>query len=111
MRDPKESPLVMNINYSQYEVLRDVCDEINFVWSQDDTEDWDIWWIDGPVNPSFFMRMQPYQRVNHFPGMYTLARKNLLAKNLGNMKKVLPELYNFFPKTWLLPGDTKDFKA
>ena len=43
--------------------------------------------------------------------MYNLARKNLLAKNLINMKKILPEEFNYFPKTWLLPGDTKDFKA
>ena len=35
--------------------------------------------------------------------MYTLARKNLLAKNLMNMKKISPSEYNFFPKTWLLP--------
>lgn len=42
--------------------------------------------------------------------MYALARKNLLAKNLMSMKKVFPEHYNFFPKTWLLPGDSKDFK-
>jgi tubulin polyglutamylase TTLL6/13 len=43
--------------------------------------------------------------------MYALARKNLLAKNLMNMKKVYPHEFNFFPKTWLLPADTKDFKA
>ena len=27
------------------------------------------------------------------------------------MKKILPEEFSFFPKTWLLPSDTKDFKA
>jgi tubulin polyglutamylase TTLL6/13 len=43
--------------------------------------------------------------------MYNLARKNLLAKNLYAMKKVCPDEFNFFPKTWLLPSDAKDFKA
>lgn len=57
------------------------------------------------------MRMQPYQRTNHFPGMYTLARKNLLAKNLNNMRKAFPSEFKFFPKTWQLPSDAKDFKA
>lgn len=56
------------------------------------------------------MRMQPYQRTNHFPGMVALARKNLLAKNLQAMKKSFPTDYNFFPKTWLIPQDAKDFK-
>ena len=54
--------------------------------------------------------MQPYQRTNHFPGMQALARKNLLAKNLMAMKKACPHDFSFFPKTWLLPQDQKDFK-
>ena len=43
--------------------------------------------------------------------MFALARKNLLAKNLMALKKVCPSDFNFFPKTWLLPQDAKDFKA
>lgn len=27
------------------------------------------------------------------------------------MKKLFPKEYNFFPKTWLLPGDLPDFKS
>lgn len=88
-----------------------MADDLNFVLSYDEQEDWDVWWVDGPINPTFLMRMQLYQRVSHFPGMYNLARKNLLAKNLYAMKKICPEEFNFFPKTWLLPADTKDFKA
>jgi tubulin polyglutamylase TTLL6/13 len=43
--------------------------------------------------------------------MHVLARKNLLARNLQAMQKHLPEEYNFFPPTWILPTDAKDFKA
>ena len=102
-REQKDSPLVINANYTQYEVLKDVADELNFVLSYDEEEDWDIYWIDGPVAPTFLLKMQLYQRTNHFPGMYALARKNLLAKNLIAMKKVCPTDFTFFPKTWLLP--------
>jgi len=102
-RDPKEAPLVINAMYTQYEVLKDVADELNFVLSYDEDEDWDVYWIDGPITPTFLLKMQMYQRTNHFPGMFSLARKNLLAKNLMAIKKACPQDFNFFPKTWLLP--------
>lgn len=38
-------------------------------------------------------RMQPYQKINHFPGMYALARKNYLGRNLMKMRKLFPEQY------------------
>jgi tubulin polyglutamylase TTLL6/13 len=47
--------------------------------------------------------MLPYQRINHFPGMFQLSRKNNLGRNLMKMQKVFPKEYKFFPKTYLLP--------
>jgi tubulin polyglutamylase TTLL6/13 len=76
----------------------------------DEDEEWDLWFIDAPVLPTLLTRMKYHQRVNHFPGMYAMARKNLLAKNLLMMQKYFPKEYNFFPNTWLLPGDIKSFK-
>ncbi|CDW87803.1 tubulin-tyrosine ligase family protein [Stylonychia lemnae] len=110
-RDPKEQPLLINVSYTQYEVLKDVAEDLNFNLSYEEEEDWDIYWIDGPVAPAFLLKMQAYQRASHFPGMFALARKNLLAKNLQAMKKVFSQEFNFFPKTWLIPQDAKDFKA
>ena len=96
--------------YTQYEVLEDCARETDFELSQDEEEEWDIWWIDGPIIPSLLLKMKNYQRVNHFPGCYVLARKNLLAKNLANMQKYMPDDYDFFPQTWVLPADSKSFK-
>jgi tubulin polyglutamylase TTLL6/13 len=42
--------------------------------------------------------------------MYSLARKNYLGKGLMKMRKQFPKMYNFFPKTWLLPTDAGDFR-
>jgi hypothetical protein len=39
-----------------------------------------------------------------------LANKKLLAKNLTLMAKAMPEHYDFFPQTWILPADAKSFK-
>jgi hypothetical protein len=35
--------------------------------------------------------------------MHTLARKNLLARNLQAMQRKCPDEYDFFPPTWILP--------
>lgn len=73
-------------------------------------EDWDIYWQDGAVQCDKLYRMKPYQRINHFPGMHILCRKNLFARNLGRMQKSFPEEYNFVPQTWILPSEYADFR-
>lgn len=88
-----------------------VAEECNMYTEFEDEEaDWDIWFIDSAVTPTLLSRMKTYQRTNHFPGMYQLARKNCLARNLLAMQKHFPKEYTFFPKTWLLPSDMKSFK-
>jgi len=109
-KDLNDYPLVINICYTQYEVLNDCSEELNFRLSVDENEDWDVWWIDGPILPTLLTKMKPYQRTNHIPAIYVLARKNLLARNLQNMQSVLPNDYDFFPNTWILPQDSKSFK-
>lgn len=55
--------------------------------------------------------MQPYQRINHYPGMYSLAHKNHLSRNLKKMQKYFPKEYDYFPRTWILPYEATDFKS
>jgi hypothetical protein len=35
----------------------------------------------------FIIIIKAFQKINHFPGMYSLARKNHLGRNLGKMAK------------------------
>lgn len=77
---------------------------------QNPHDEWDLLWTDGTVQVDKLYRMKPYQRINHFPGMYALARKNHLARNLQRMAAVFPEEYKFFPQTWLLPAEFGEFK-
>lgn len=106
----QDPPLVINITYTQYELIHEVAAAVNMRTSIDEDEDWDVWFIDGPTIPALLVKMKSYQRTNHFPGMYALARKNLLAKNLISMQKYFPNAYTFFPKSWNLPADIKSFK-
>jgi inorganic pyrophosphatase len=36
--------------------------------------------------------------------MYSLSRKNYLARNLLKMSKIFPKDYGFYPQTWILPS-------
>lgn len=49
--------------------------------------------------------MMGFQRVNHFLGMYNLARKNTLGMHLRRFLKEFKADYAFFPHTWLYPSD------
>ncbi|KAG5321224.1 TTL13 polyglutamylase, partial [Pseudoatta argentina] len=77
------------------------------------TEDssWNLYWTDLSINVERVKDMKRFQRVNHFPGMTEICRKDLLARNLNRMQKLFPKDYNFFPKTWCFPADYCDAKA
>ncbi|KAL1455916.1 hypothetical protein WDU94_000681 [Cyamophila willieti] len=55
--------------------------------------------------------MRGFQRTNHFPFIGELCRKNMLTKNINNMKKQFPTVYDFFPTTWILPRDKREVQA
>lgn len=73
--------------------------------------DWDIWWTDVAPPTEKFQKLKSYHKINHFPGMMQIAKKNYLARNLNKMKKQFPDEYKFYPKTWLFPYDIKDLLA
>lgn len=70
-----------------------------------------LYWIDVAAIHDRFRTIQPWQMINHFPGMPNIARKNRMGHHLNKMAKMLPEQYNFFPRTWVLPGEMSDFRA
>ncbi|XP_029783973.1 tubulin polyglutamylase TTLL6-like [Suricata suricatta] len=56
------------------------------------------------------MEMRSYQKINHFPGMSEICRKDLLARNMSRMTKMFPKDFHFFPRTWCLPADWGDLQ-
>ncbi|XP_055085811.1 tubulin polyglutamylase ttll6 [Periophthalmus magnuspinnatus] len=74
-------------------------------------EDWTLFWTDCSVSLDRVKDMKRYQKINHFPGMSEICRKDLLARNLNRMLKLFPKDYNIFPRTWCLPADFSDFQA
>ncbi|KAJ8384209.1 hypothetical protein AAFF_G00207570 [Aldrovandia affinis] len=74
-------------------------------------EEWTLYWTDCSVSLDRVMDMKRYQKINHFPGMSEICRKDLLARNMNRMLKLFPKEYNIFPRTWCLPADYSDFQA
>lgn len=73
-------------------------------------EEASLLWSDTYVPEEVIKKMRPYQRINHFPGSEELGRKDRLATNLTHCRSRLPQEYNFFPQTWLLPHDLVEFR-
>lgn len=97
--------------FTQYDVVKEVGKTVfNYHLTKNELKDWDIAWFDGAISIKLLQKMWPNQRTNHFPGMYNLARKNCLGRHLMRMRKWFPDDYDFFPLTFMIPTDYKEFK-
>ena len=102
--------IVVNNEHTKYPVIPIVCATLG--WKTCDganshkKSDWDIYWTDyGLGIERIVRRAHSYQRINHIPGMINIYRKNNLARALSRMQKLFGDVYDFFPKTWILPHE------
>ena len=47
--------------------------------------DFDLWWSDIGIDAMTLQQLKIYQKVNHFPAIYQIARKTFLARNLKRL--------------------------
>lgn len=99
--------LIANISECKYPIIKNLLKTYNFKITDNEifSEYEDLIWTDNAIESNFLGRMKPYQKVNHIPGIYSISRKNYLAKHLNKMQKKFPNYYNFFPKTWIVPAE------
>ncbi|GLD91811.1 hypothetical protein PINS_up000344 [Pythium insidiosum] len=105
----------INVTLCRYEVVRKIARDRGWALVSDEEDRaalaaCNVHWIDVPDFQGTFRLLQPFAKVNHFPGMTHLARKSKLARNFERMKKLFPEDYDFCPRTWILPFDLYDFQ-
>jgi hypothetical protein len=76
----------------KYEVILDNVRELG--WRLVDDERCEskanLYWIDVAAIHERFRTVQPWQTINHFPGMPNIARKNRMGQNLNRMLKLFP---------------------
>ena len=95
MRQPK---LAVNVYYTKYAIVRKVLKhDFKMRIDENDIDDADLVWCDHCLPPERIMRMRPFQRTNHYPGMQALTRKNSLGKNLNGLRALFPDAFDFYP--------------
>lgn len=103
--------IVINISDTQYPIIEEIAEELGwFIQKTEGRGDWDLWWTDREIEANTLFRMHLFQKINHFPGIYILARKNLLGLSLMAMREHLEQEYDFFPETWVIPMQFSQFR-
>ncbi|XP_055039297.1 tubulin polyglutamylase TTLL7 [Misgurnus anguillicaudatus] len=106
----KKGFITANVAGTKYEIVRIVIDEVTFHKVRDDDETANLIWNDSSVQHEKIAELRNYQRINHFPGMGEICRKDCLARNMAKMIKSQPQEYSFIPKTWIFPAECTQFQ-
>ncbi|KFU96387.1 Tubulin polyglutamylase TTLL7, partial [Chaetura pelagica] len=106
----KNGRITANVAGTKYEIVRVVIQEMGFVKTRDEDETANLIWCDSAVQQERIAELQNYQRINHFPGMGEICRKDFLARNMTKMIKSQPQEYSFIPRTWIFPAEYTQFQ-
>ena len=69
---------------------------------------WNLLWS-GLQKTFIYKNFFTYQRTNHFPGTYQVARKDNLWRNINRLRAIHINDYNIAPVTYVLPEDLNSF--
>uniref|UniRef100_A0A3Q3GQ71 Tubulin tyrosine ligase-like family, member 7 n=1 Tax=Labrus bergylta TaxID=56723 RepID=A0A3Q3GQ71_9LABR len=106
----KKGTITANVAGTKYEIVRIVINEMDFMKTRDEDETANLIWNDSAVQHEKIAELRNYQRINHFPGMGEICRKDCLARNMSKMIKCQPLEYSFIPKTWIFPAEYTQFQ-
>jgi len=105
--------VLFNASHSDYDVVAAAAEARGWkvVKSEEKGAQCHVHWIDDGAIGDWLRKVEPWMRVNHFPGMNNaLARKTRLARNMARMQRLFPKEYQFLPPTWVLPDDLGDLE-
>ncbi|XP_053319744.1 tubulin polyglutamylase TTLL13-like [Spea bombifrons] len=106
---PKPRPIGINLTNCRYDSVRRAVRRCGMK-EVEDGDEWVVYWSDTSTSLQRIRAMERYQKINHFPGMNAIYRKDLLARNMNRLLKLFPEEYNIFPRTWSMPADYGAFQ-
>lgn len=68
-----------------------------------------VYWIDGLFDYQASITVVPSQLVNKIPSMDFICLKSVFTEEMNNMKHLYPDLFSFFPPTYQLPDEYRQF--
>ncbi|OHT09621.1 Tubulin polyglutamylase TTLL13 [Tritrichomonas foetus] len=118
MNATKKSPVLRkqpkiiwaNLSNTHYMSVRQCVEELGYKITESEYKNM-LLWCDGGGSIDIASSLQPWQFYNHFPGIWSIARKVELARNFDRMSRISPNVMNFHPKSFLLPGQFSDLKT
>mmetsp|Transcript_16997 Transcript_16997/g.31838 ORF Transcript_16997/g.31838 Transcript_16997/m.31838 type:complete len:840 (-) Transcript_16997:141-2660(-) len=111
-KGPKKRAM-FNASHCMYDVVTTAAEDRGWrvVRQEERANQCNVHWIDNSCIAEWLPRVEPWMRINHFPGMNNaLARKSRLARNISRMQRLFPKEYQFIPPTWVLPDDVGDLE-
>ncbi|KAM4642805.1 tubulin polyglutamylase TTLL7 [Discoglossus pictus] len=111
VRKKKNGTITANVAGTKYEIVRLVTEEMMFVKTKDEDETANLIWSDSAIQHEKIAELRNYQRINHFPGMGEICRKDCLSRNMTKMIKCQPHEYSFIPRTWIFPAEYTQFQT
>ena len=74
--------------------------------------EWNVLWTSKHSRNYTFEGLHECQKINVFPRMDEITRKDKLCKNINRMqKKFGKESFDFFPTTYILPDSYAEFQT
>lgn len=109
----KETPqkcIWVNISNTHYPIVQRVVEELGYKITQSDTKPL-LFWYDSGGQLDIASSLELWQFYNHFPSIWSITRKVELAKNIERLQKIMPRVFTFHPKTFLLPGQYNELRS
>ena len=103
-KQKKKRQIGICVTNTKYECVRRVGRKLGFR-EVEENEDWTLFWTDTSVSIDRVNQMKRWQKINHYPGMSEICRKDFLTRNMNRMAKLYPKDYTFYPKAWCLPAE------
>jgi len=104
--------ITANLSCCQYPIVRRCVRRQGWgISTKPNATNWDFFWSDTDAVYRKDFRFSAIQKTNHFPGMADICRKDFLAFNLNAMRKKHPAEFDFYPNTFILPGEIGQVQA
>uniref|UniRef100_H2Y307 Tubulin polyglutamylase TTLL7-like n=2 Tax=Ciona intestinalis TaxID=7719 RepID=H2Y307_CIOIN len=104
----KKTCITANVTNCKYDLVRSSLEAVNIFILKEESISLQaayLFWFDSVVPMEKFQEMKAYQRINHFPSMGEICRKDYLARNMAKMHRARPTEFNFVPRSWILPSE------